>query len=206
MDKKNNYYHNKYNTENYYWGLKPSPSCFEVLKTLQPEKHLKLLDIGCGEGRNAIFFARNGYDVTAFDLEKDGVEKTKKLADKIGVKINVFQADINKFRLEENFDILFSTGTLHYIKYELRKEIFKNYKDYTNVDGIHMFTTLIEKPFIPAAPEKEINSYKWLSGELFRFYHDWKIELCKEYIVDCMSSGIPHKHAINRVLAKKIVF
>ena len=40
-----------------------------------------MLDIGCGEGRNAIFFARNGYDVTAFDLEKDGVETPIRVAD-----------------------------------------------------------------------------------------------------------------------------
>jgi len=175
------------------------------LKYIPPVKPLKLLDIGCGEGRNAVFFARNGYEVTAFDLAKDGVEKTKKLAEKIGVKVKVFRADINEFRLEDNFDILFSTGTLHYIKNELREEIFKNYKDFTNVDGIHMFTTFVDKPFIPPAPENETNAYKWLSGELFRFYHDWKIELCEEKIFDCMSSGIPHQHAVNCVLARKVV-
>ncbi|MDP8227456.1 MAG: methyltransferase domain-containing protein [Candidatus Celaenobacter polaris] len=205
MKAKNNYYRDKYKDDEYYWGLKPSPSCFEVLKYLPPVRHLKLLNIGCGEGRNAIFFARNGYQVTAFDLAKDGVEKTKKLAEKIGVNVTVFRADINEFRLEDNFDILFSTGTLHYIKNELREEIFNNYKDFTNADGIHMFTTFVDKPFIPLAPEQETNAHAWLSGELFRFYHDWKIELCEEKIFDCMSSGIPHKHAVNCVLARRVV-
>ena len=38
-----------------------------------PEQPLKLLDIGCGEGRNAVFFARNGYNVTAFDISEKGI-------------------------------------------------------------------------------------------------------------------------------------
>ncbi|WP_286119110.1 class I SAM-dependent methyltransferase [Thermoactinomyces sp. DSM 45891] len=58
----------------------------------------KLLDIGCGEGRNAVFFARNGYDVTAFDISDAGIEKTKRLADHVGVEVNVFKADLLDFR------------------------------------------------------------------------------------------------------------
>ena len=39
--------------------------------------------------------------------------------------------------------------------------------------------------------------------ELFTHYHDWLIESCTEEIFDCMSSGIPHQHAVNRVIARK---
>ena len=44
---------------------------------MPPTRPLKVLDIGCGEGKDAVFFARNGYDVTAFDLSKEGIEKGK---------------------------------------------------------------------------------------------------------------------------------
>jgi tellurite methyltransferase len=79
-----------------------------------------------------------------------------------------------------------------------------NYKQYTSSNGIHMFSVFVRKPFISPAPEKEVTSQKWISGELFTYYHDWKIEFCTEDIFDCMSSGIPHKHASNRVLARKM--
>lgn len=39
---------------------------------MPPITPLKLLVIGCGEGRNAVFFARNGYEVSAFDLSTKG--------------------------------------------------------------------------------------------------------------------------------------
>ena len=97
---KNTMYEQKYDGESYYWGTRPSISCFDVLKLMPPDRPVRLLDIGAGEGRNAVFFARNGYDVTAFDLAAKGVEKTKQLAGKAHAKINVFQADINKFRLD----------------------------------------------------------------------------------------------------------
>jgi len=171
---------------------------------MPPKKSFKLLDIGCGEDRNAIFFARNGYNVTAFDLAKSGVEKTIKLANSLGLKVNAFQANINEYRLNEKYDILFSTGSLHYIPKELRADISSNYREFTSEDGIHMFSVFVKKPFIEAAPEKEKNSHEWLSGELFIYYNDWEIEYCIEEIINCNSNGIPHKHAMNRILAKKI--
>lgn len=112
-------YDAKYAGEGFYWGRKPSTMAFKVLEMMPPDRPLKLLDIGCGEGRDAVFFARNGYQVRAFDLSMKGIEKTRKYADEVGVQVNAFQADINKFRLEEEFDVLFSTGVLHYIPREL---------------------------------------------------------------------------------------
>lgn len=204
MNDKSNYYENKYSSEDYYWGLNPSPTCLNVLRFKPPEKPYKLLELGCGEGRNSIFFARNGYQVTTFDLAQAGVDKTNKLADKLGLNVNAFKADILDFRLEEKFDIIFSTGNLQYLPPELREEVFQNYKNFTNPDGIHMLSVFVKKPFVAPAPEKETNFHKWYSGELFRLYHDWKIEYCTEEIFDCMSSGVPHKHATNRILSRKL--
>ncbi|HIE27407.1 TPA: class I SAM-dependent methyltransferase [Candidatus Poribacteria bacterium] len=200
-----NQYDEKYNQETYYWGIKPSPICFEVLKMIPPERTIRLIDIGCGEGRNTVFFARNGYVVTAFDLSLKGVEKTKRLAEKVAVDVNVFQADINEYRLSEEFDILFSTGVLHYVPPTLRAEIFENYKQYTTSQGLNVFSVFVKKPFIARAPDGETTAQKWISGELFTHYHDWRIEYCTEEIFDCMSSGAPHQHAVNRVIARKVV-
>jgi tellurite methyltransferase len=171
---------------------------------MPPERPLTLLDIGCGEGRNAVFFARNGYRVSAFDLAEAGVEKTRRLAAEAGVAVNAFRADINSFRLTDIFDILFSTGTLHYIPEESRDEIFGNYKEFTNENGLNAFQVFVKKPFIAPAPEKETTARRWISGELLTHYHDWKIEFSIEEIFDCMSSGVPHQHASNRVVARKV--
>ena len=197
------FYDEKYRAESYYWGRRPSSICYKVLQMMPPEKPLKLLDIGCGEGRNAVFFARNGYQVTAFDLSPAGVKKTRKWSAEIGVPLEVFAADLLEFRLKQPYDILFSTGTLHYIPEQLRPEILGNYKEFTNPNGIHVFSVFVQKPFIATAPDAEETAQVWISGELFTHYHDWRIEYCTEEIFDCMSSGIPHQHAVNRIIARR---
>lgn len=198
-----NYYDHKYRQEEYYWGLQPSLLCYRVLEHMPPVKRLRLLDIGCGEGKDAVFFARNGYEVTAFDLASSGIEKTKRLADALGVYVHAFVADVNEFRPETTFDIIYSNGVLHYIPPALREEIFTCYKNHTAENGIHALSAFVKKPFIPRAPENEPNAFPWLSGQLFTLYHDWEIRLGEEVIFDCMSSGTPHRHAMNRMIAQK---
>jgi tellurite methyltransferase len=203
-DKQVTIYEEEYAIPEYYWGFKPNSACYQVLELMPPTNHLKLLDIGCGEGKDSIFFARNGYDVTAFDISDAGIEKTKRLADKVGVNVKVFKADILDFRLSTNFDILFSSGVLHYIKPEYRQEIFVNYKNYTNMNGMHFLNVFVQKPFIAPPPENEPNAYEWKSGELSTHYHDWLVESSPEVIFDCNSSGIPHQHAMSKIITKKI--
>lgn len=204
-DRQISIYEEEYKIPEYYWGVEPSKMCLRILELLPPTAHLKLLDIGCGEGKDAVFFARNGYDVTAFDISAAGIEKTKRLADQARVPIKVFKADVLDFRLSTNFDILFSSGVFHYIKPELRAEILDNYKKFTNINGLHAFNVFVSKPFIDPAPENEPTACRWISGELLTHYHDWLIEECPELIFDCHSSGIPHKHAMDMLIARKTI-
>jgi tellurite methyltransferase len=197
------YWDESYAKDGYFWGVNPSHMCFRVMEILPPTRRLKLLDIGCGEGKDAVFFARCGYDVSAFDLSEIGVEKTRRLADHANVHVNVFRADFHDFRLDSDYDILYSSGVFGYMKPELRGEILENYKKYTAPGGLNAFQTFVAKPFIKPAPEREKERHYFRSGELFTYYHDWYIHTADEYIFDCNSSGVPHKHATNHIFAEK---
>ena len=199
------YYEDDYRKPEYYWGVQPSAMCLKVLEMLPPTRRLKILDIGCGEGKDAVFFARCGYDVSAFDISEAGIEKTKRLADTARVHVRTFKANLLDYRLEENYDVLFSSGVLHYIKPELRDTIMANYKSHVNENGIVAFHVFVEKPFIAFPPDDESSfSYLWKSGQLFTYFHDWHIEHCTEYVFDCNSSGTPHRHAANRLFARRL--
>jgi len=197
-------YEEAYNKDEYFWGVQPSNMCLKVLELMPPTKPLSLLDIGCGEGKDSVFFARCGYKVSAFDISDAGIQKTKRLAEEANVYVDVFKANIWDFRLEQKYDILFSSGCLHYIKPELREEIFDNYKEFTVDGGINALHCFVDKPFINDVPGKPSHSQHWKTGELFTLYYDWYIEECSEYVFDCNSSGIPHKHASNKMYARKI--
>ncbi|MBN1435281.1 methyltransferase domain-containing protein [Candidatus Fermentibacterales bacterium] len=196
-------YERKYSGRGLYWTARPSTTCLEVLRLMPPTRALRLLDIGCGEGRNSLFFARNGYVVDAFDVSGKGVEKAAGLADEAGLAMNLFVADLNEYRLSSSYDILFSTGTLHFSRPEVREEMFENYRQHTAVGGINAFSVFVSKPFIPPAPDADPEACHFRSGEIFTYYHDWLIEACGEEIFDCGSGGVPHRHAVNRLSARK---
>lgn len=198
-------YEDRYKTDGYYWGIQPSNMCYEVMRLCPPIKPLRLLDVACGEGKDAVFFARNGYNVTAFDAAHSGLEKAMQLADRMQVDVNFFHADMLDFRLDREFDIIFSSGALHYIPPALRKEILENYQEHTSVGGLHALNVFVRKPFVKSPSDEKELRHKWVSGELFSYYADWLISSCYETIFDCMSGGTPHKHCMDTMYAVKQV-
>jgi len=92
---------------------------------------------------------------------------------------------------------------LHYLPPEARKIRFEHYRQSTSSIGINAFSVFVRKPFIPSAPDAEGTSHPWRSGELMSYYWDWEIIYSTEEIFDCMSSGIPHKHAVNRLITRR---
>ncbi len=198
-----NDYEKRYQSEDYYWGYKPSRMVYEVMKCMPADRPLRLLDVGCGEGKDAVFFARNGYIVTAIDISEAGLQKGRRLAAGCGVSVNFVRSDILDLRLETNFDIIFCSGVLQYVPKELRETIINDYKAHTNDGGFHAMNVFVEKPFIPLARDYEKGEKNWKSGELMTCYHDWMIHDCEETIFDCMSGGVPHKHCMDIVYAYK---
>ena len=200
-------YDDRYHDEGYYWGMIPNSLCYEIMRLKPPIKPYKVLDIGCGEGKDAVFLARNGYHVTAFDLSEQGISKAKELSDHCGVKIEFFRADVRDFRLETDYDIVFSSGVFHYIPYELRESVINNLKSHTKPKGINVINVFVKKPFIPPPPDTEASEAAagdWRSGELFMYYHDWLLRKNEERIFDCNCSGVPHKHCMDVLIAQKI--
>lgn len=51
-------YEKRYGNEAYYWGLQPNELCYEIMKIKPPVKPYRVLEIGCGEGKDAVFLAK----------------------------------------------------------------------------------------------------------------------------------------------------
>lgn len=199
-------YDKRYETAGYYWGICPNSACYEIMKLKPPVSPFRVLDIGCGEGKDAVFLARNGYRVTAFDGAEKGIEKAKLLAEKNHVRVDFFKADIHDFVPTQEFDIIFSSGVLHYLNASERESFLDNLKLHTADSGIHVLNVFVRKPFIGPAPDGEQSEQEcqgWKSGELFTCYHDWMIHQMDEIIFDCNSGGIPHKHCMDIMIAEK---
>ena len=80
---------------------------------------LDLLDLGCGAGRHAIFFAHEGFRTSACDFSIVGVEETRRRAQeaKLPIKTAVCEADEIAFP-DNSFDGVLVYGTFTYLPYE----------------------------------------------------------------------------------------
>lgn len=198
-------YETWYEGDTYYWGLEPGDFLDELIKLCPPAPDKKVLDIGCGEGKDAVYMAGKGYQVSAFDLTENGIRKTLALAKDRNVKINAYVDDINTFEIKDQYDIIYSTGTVQYLFEENKKAFFDKIDQMTKTGGIVFFNVFVEKPFLELPPDWDIEEKMWKSGELFTFFPDWKIERIDEVIFEDHSGGKPHFHCMDTIICRKMM-
>lgn len=89
----------RYSAEDYAYGTEPNDFLAAHAHMLPKGRVLSLAE---GEGRNAVFLASRGYEVTAVDQSAVGLEKARRLAEAKGVTINTIVADLGEFAIEPN--------------------------------------------------------------------------------------------------------
>lgn len=89
----------RYSAEEYAYGKNPNQFLEEHFAAIPIGRVLSLAE---GEGRNAVFLAKQGYTVTAVDASQVGLNKAKKLAEENGVFIELIHADLDDFDIGEN--------------------------------------------------------------------------------------------------------
>lgn len=89
----------RYSVEHYVYGTNPNNFLEENVSFIPKGKVLTLAE---GEGRNAVFLAKQGFTVTAVDASRVGLEKAKKLAQENKVTIDFVHADLEQYLIGEN--------------------------------------------------------------------------------------------------------
>lgn len=87
----------RYSESGYIYGTTPNAFLVSVVERLPPGRILMLAE---GEGRNAVYLASLGYQVTAVDGSAVGLRKAAELARQRGVAITTIIADLDGFRIE----------------------------------------------------------------------------------------------------------
>lgn len=197
-------YDEEYKKEEYYWGLKHS-TLAELTVNLHDKfkRGSRLLDIGSGEGRDSIYFAKCGFVVDALEISLPGIEKIKQYSKSEGLPINVLHRNMIDYEMADNYDVIYSMGALQFLPVGKRQKHFADYKQHTCIGGLNAHLVFVEKPFIAIAPDWEKNEFFYRSGELAGYYYDWQIIYCDEQIIDCTSGNSPYQHAVSSIIAKK---
>jgi ubiquinone/menaquinone biosynthesis C-methylase UbiE len=89
----------------------------QILKS-RFQKHFKILDAGCGEGRNLIYFIRNEYQVYGIDKDADSIRMLKHLTKSINKDYPLDRFTSGKVEdlpfTNQEFDAIISNAVLHF--------------------------------------------------------------------------------------------
>ena len=190
----------------YYWGREPNGfarRALELLPRSPKNAGLRAVDVGTGEGRDAVLFAKNGLDVLAVDVAPNGLEKALRLAREEGVELRVEQGDVNHLKLQGPLDLVYSIGTIQYLSPENRPSRFGHFKDQTSPGGIHALFAFVDHPDVPPAPDLMEDERLYAPGELPGYYAGWEILHSRSFVFDDDSEGVPHRHAAEEYVFKK---
>lgn len=106
----------------------PDENVVEYFETKTLSKG-KVLELGCGPGRNAIFFAEKGCVVDAVDQSEEGISWAKERASEKNIDVNFIKTNIFDLEIEEGtYDIVYDSGCFHHIAPHRRM----NYLDLVN--------------------------------------------------------------------------
>ncbi len=104
-----------YQTQEYISGKEPVPFLKENVELLPKGT---VLDLAMGEGRNGVYLATKGFEVTGIDISETGLRKAEALAAEHGVKISTKVADLEQYKLKANtYDVIICT-------YYLQRDLF----------------------------------------------------------------------------------
>lgn len=94
-----NSWNDRFKNENYVYGTNPNVFLADIHKKLSLSGDA--LAIAEGEGRNAVYLAQQGMNVTAWDYAQAGLAKTEKLAKDRNVTVQTKLVDLNEANWEK---------------------------------------------------------------------------------------------------------
>lgn len=162
----NQFWDQKFANNNYIYGK--APARFLAKNYDYIPNGAKVLDIGMGEGRNAVYLATKGYKVVGIDISSVAIKKARLLASEFGVRIETVHQSISDYKVEKNsIDAIICF-------YFVDREIVKNLMSWLKPGGVLIYEgyTLKEKEINGM---KEKDSYMLKEDELLSMFPGFKI-------------------------------
>ena len=157
------YFPKKYNS---------NPVHSEVLEAMESLSPGKALDLGCGQGRNALFLAQHGFEVTAVDQNELALEILQSIVEQEDLEMTVGLYDINSANLKQSYDLIVSTVVLMFLQADRIPAIIRNMQDQTNPGGYNLIVCAMDTEDYPCQVPF---SFTLKEGELADYYKDWEL-------------------------------
>jgi tellurite methyltransferase len=157
---------------------RPTPFLVEHIRNLHRGK---ALDIGAGSGRNALYLAKEGFDVTALDSDDTALKTLSTTAKNEGLTITTCLKDIRSFESTEKYDLIVCLMVLHFFDPKDIQYVIEWMKDHTYEGGVNIVSAFTDRNPVGTRP------HLFKTDELEGFYANWQSmshELAESSIVE----------------------
>lgn len=167
-----------------------------------------VLDLGAGDGRQALYLASKGFAVTAVDVSEAGLDKLQTLAKQQGVHIHTELADLHTWPITAEYNAILAIAVLQHLQHAAALGLLQAMKSHTAPGGMNALTVftksgdryILDQTEDPGAFYPEDN---WLK----QFYSDWEIIehdlITTSEIRTNPATGLPMQNTLERLLARK---
>ena len=191
----------------FYKKYQLSPTHSEILAATPYLQGGRALDVGCGQGRNALYLSQHGYKVDAWDVNENSLQTLRQIiqAEQID-NIHVQQRDLNADQsITGRYDFICCTVVMMFLEAPTVKPLIVQMQQATHVNGFNLIVCAMDTPDIPAQPDFP---FSFKAGELRALYAGWNIVKYNENIgelhrVDAQGNRI--KQHFVTLLAQRVI-
>ena len=128
-------------SEDSFLGKRPSSFLTREIESIKRmASGRRALDIACGEGRNSIYLAQHGFQVTGLDISDVALAKARQRSEQKGVTIEFRQTDLEECRLgDEQYDLIINFNFL-------LRDLIPQACSSLMSGGIFLFDSILESP------------------------------------------------------------
>lgn len=198
------------------WGLKPD---FILVHFLELFPKGTVLDLGMGEGRNAVFLAEKGFEVEGVDLSKTAVNRCIQFAKERNVAIKAYVDDLRAFRIvEDKYSLILAAGaSLNFLKKSEIEEVAARMRKGVKKGGfVYVSVISTNDPFFKKLRSQEtpIEKNTFFVSHIGTYVHYFTYEEIEKLFPDFQTIILlggreldfhnrPHYHGIIHYLGKK---
>ncbi len=160
--------------ENYFtekYGLTRTHS--EVIAAMPYLTPGRVLDLGCGNGRNSLYLAANGFDVTAWDKNPSIIANIQRIAQAEGLtSIQSDVRDLNTLTFDGEYDFILSTVVMMFLESATIPGLINNMQRCTKSGGYNLIVAAMDTADYPCTVGFP---FAFREGELSNYYAGWDI-------------------------------
>lgn len=159
--------------------LRGNPSPLALVTSLYIPENSHILELGCGVGRDAEYFAKLGNHVLATDGSTVVIQEDKKQIQSPSIEFEVLNINNEIEFPSTTFDMVYANLSLHYFSKNDTKLIFDAIEKIIKPDGVLAFACKSSDSLHEMGQEIEPNVFVSPTGATFHFFTK---EYCRELI------------------------